>query len=64
MVTDDEIQEIIERDEAGIDDLLEAYGVAEQLYLAAAGAQVPSGETYSTVTRAVGGGSTIINSAR
>jgi hypothetical protein len=64
MVTDDEIQEIIDRDEAGVGDLLKAYGAAEQAYMAAATAQGPVGELYSTVTRPVEGGSTIINSTR
>ena len=41
-VTDDEIAEIIERHEAGVADLLQAYVVIEQRYMSAAQAQVPT----------------------
>ncbi len=51
MATDREIQEIIEQGEAGVEDLLRAYEVAEGHYVAAA-AQVPLDPVYFTTTSA------------
>ncbi len=51
MATDDEIQRIIEQGEAGIEDLVRAYELAEGRYMSAA-AQVPLEPTYIVVTAA------------
>jgi hypothetical protein len=48
-VTDDDIQEILDRGEAGIGALMEAYEPIERLYFAAAQAHVPA-VTYSIDT--------------
>ncbi len=51
MATDEEIERIIERAEAGVEDLLRAYEAAEAQYLAAA-ANAPVEPTWVVTTTA------------
>jgi hypothetical protein len=51
LATDEDIAEILQRNEAGIEDLLRAYEVTESYYFAAA-AEAPIEPTPSTVTSA------------
>jgi hypothetical protein len=49
VVKDDDIQELIETDEAGVGDLLDRYAAAEEAYMAATTHAAPA-DAYSTVT--------------